>query len=163
MIYAETNIAELEQSLFGFRRTLRTDLIGVGQDLAEEAERDAKQLMESQIYQTPERGGYERTRKLIDSVDGFVQVENSGMSVNLEAFGGAGNRLYADFVERGTRGSRVSLDRITTDARGMSELELLSYARTTGLEPRPGIIPAIAEVERTAPDRLFEAQEKAWG
>ena len=159
----DTDLSAFEGHLSTFRRDLTLDLVGVGDDLLEEAKRDARSLMQSLIYDTPESPNYERSRKLYESVSGFTQATQEGVSVTLEAFGGNEGRIYGLWVEAGTGGSRVDLERIMDDARRGDSLSELVYGGTSGLRARPSVIPAIAELERSAPERLHEAERKAWG
>jgi hypothetical protein len=159
----DIDVTSFERDLFAFERDLRDELVGVAADLAEQAEQDARSRLDLLIYSQPERG-YERTGALRDSVQGSASVTLEGFSVDLSAFGGAGGRLYAEYNERGTYGSRISLDRILEEARASGyPLQLPAYPRGRGgLEARPFVSNAIAAAEDALEPFVLEAVDRAW-
>lgn len=161
MLKLDVDVSGLESLASDFRRTLPGELLGVAYDLSQQAEQDAKTEITRVIYNTPERGGYERTGALRDSIKGFAQVDRAGVTVGLEARGGAEGREYASYTELGTRGSFRDVASILADARDAPFGALASYSRSTGLEPRPYLYPALAEAERNLEGAILDAVDKA--
>lgn len=132
--------------------TAFTQLSGEGEDYARE-------LVDWQIYETPERG-YERTQALRRSIYAFkIKPSPNKYQVLIGAIGGAGGRAYALFNERGTYGGRITLQRILKDAIAVGPgLILLEYGEaSSGLEPRPFTIPAAVMVFRQFPNAFLVA------
>lgn len=161
----DIDLYAFERDLQAFDRELGEDLLGVGDDLAKQAEADARQRLETLVYSTPQRGGYERTRMLIDSVQGSTAPTPTGVEVTLEAVGGNGGRQYAAANETGTRARYVPLETLLREARADPDpLGMRPYERGPGgLEPRPYVAPAMARAEDELPEVVLEAVSKAWG
>lgn len=161
MLKLDVDLSGLESLASDLQRTLPGELLGVAHDLSQQAEQDAKTEINRVIYNTAERGGYERTGALRDSIKGFAEVDRVGVTVGLEARGGAGGREYASYNELGTRGSFRDVASILADARDAPFGALASYSRSTGLEPRPYLYPALAEAERNLEGAILDAVDKA--
>lgn len=137
------------------------DFSGLSRDLAEQSEHDARARLDLLIYNTPQRGNYERTGALRESVHSRAETSQDGFTVTLGATGSS-KRAYASYNELGSYGSGISLERALGDARASDDpLSIPAYPRSTGLEPRTYITPALAEAEDRLEDKLLEAIEKA--
>ena len=161
----EIDLFAFEQDLQRFDRELGDDLLGVGDDLGRQAESDAKARLETLVYGTPQRGGYERSRMLIDSVQGSAVSTREGFEVTLEAVGGNGGRQYAAANETGTRARYVPLETLLREARASDDpLGMSPYERGPGgLEPRPYVSNAMAAAEDGLEKPVLGAVSKAWG
>lgn len=158
----------------GFERHMRTvqaatlDNIDASMsELTDGAEDLAWDLINAQIYDTPPRGGYDRTGALRDSI--HAAKDRRGKSVwglYLGAIGGAAGRIYALYNERGTWGGRVTLQSIQRKAMQTKGIIRLQYGDPkSGLEPRPWIIPTMVMMVREFPNRVrdaVKAAEAAW-
>lgn len=121
-----------------------------------EAEALARQLIDVQIYDTPPRG-YARTGELKRSIYAFkARRGRDSWEIVVGAYGGAGGRLYALYNERGTYGSRVTLESILQRA-----LQLEYGNPGQGLEPRPWVIPSVVMVSRQVPAMVLKAIQDA--
>ena len=123
----------------------------------------ARDIIDQQIYRTPERG-YERTGKLGDSIYAFKRrAGRDSWEIVVGAYGGAGGRLYALYNERGTYGARVTLESILQRALAASSHPIqLEYGRPgEGLEPRPWVIPSIVMISRRVPAMVLQAVRDA--
>lgn len=140
-------------------------LLDLAAGLADDGEADAKARLETVLYSTPDRPPYERTRLLQDSVRGSAALTAEGFEVTLSAVGGSGGKAYAAANETGTLQSHRSLEALLREAR--SSPDPLSLPPDTpgrgGLEARPYISPALAEMERKLEGKLFGAIAKAVG
>lgn len=161
----DVDLYAFERDLQAFDRELGEDLLGVGDDLAKQAEADARQRLETGLYQTSPRSGYERSRMLIDSVQGSTAPTAEGFEMTLEAVGGNRGRSYASFNEEGTRARRVPLEALLREARTNPDpLGMSPYERGPGgLEPRPYVSNAMAAAEDSLDEVVLEAVSKAWG
>lgn len=135
-------------------------------DLAGDAKESAIDLINLQIYDTPARGNYVRTGALRSSI--HAEAERSGAtrwSIVIGAVGGAGGRKYALFNERGTWGSRVTLESIRARAEAAKThqgLIRLQYGDPkSGLEPRPWITPTIVMIAFYFPELVLTAIREA--
>lgn len=139
------------------------DFSGLSRDLAEQSEHDARARLDTLIYNTPQRGNYERTGALRDSVYSSAETDSDGFTVTLGAVGGSKGRRYAAPNETGSLASYNSLDSLLEAARGSNDpLNLPAYPRGQGgLEARPYISPALAEMERQLEGKLLGAIDKA--
>lgn len=123
------------------------------------AEEVAVEIINKQIYNTPERG-YKRTGALRDSVYAvLIKKPPNVWELEIGALGSSA-RSYALYNERGTYAGRMELDAIMRDAIRASARVLihLEYGDpASGLEPRPWTIPAVVTMNR----ELFEQIERA--
>lgn len=162
----EIDLYAFEQDLQRFDRELGDDLLGVGDDLAKQAEADAENVITRLIYSQPLRGNpvYDRTGAARDSIQASVTPTREGVDINLEGTGGAGGREYFAALELGTRQRRRTLDDVLSEARGSSDpLGLPPGERGPGgLESRSSILTALAAAEDALPDAVLEAVSKAW-
>lgn len=151
----ETDSSGLEQLLTEMDTGLTAALPGLAEDLKVQGVSDTQQRLDLMIYSTPERG-YERTGKLRESIHGDASADGDGLTVALSGGPGARNKSYSEYNELGTFGSRVSLDRALKDARAADDpLGLPAYPRSSGLESRPFVLPALAEMEDRLEEQLF--------
>lgn len=155
----ETDLSGLEQLL---NAADDLDFRALARELAEDGLRDTHEIMKAEIYSQPASPSYERSRKLTDTAKSYEEVDRDGFTVTLEARGGNKGRLYGEYVERGTYGSRISLEQIMRDARAQSSLEPLDYSRgENGMRARPSVMVAAAEMERQLEGKLLELIDKA--
>lgn len=131
-------------------------------DLTGEARELAVDIVNAQIYDTPERG-YDRTGALRDSIyTAKDRPKRTKWRLLVGARGGAGGREYALYNERGTYSGRVSLQSIRRRAEAMQGLILLQYGDPAkGLEPRPWTIPTLVMVARFLPKLVADAVRDA--
>jgi len=132
--------------------------------LAAQGRELARDNVTHQIYATPQRSGYKRTRLLIRSIFGEAEATPTGAMVTI---GAAAH--YAAYNEFGTYdgfdmlggsggalGNLIYLSRqVNGDAR---QLEFGQVER--GLEPRPYIIPALIQLEMMAPEMMAAAHQR---
>ncbi len=152
---------------------ITTDNIDRGvSGLSGEAKDMAVDLINAQIYDTPPRGGYDRTGALKASVYAAKdRHRRTRWRIMVGARGGAGGREYALYNERGTYGGRVSLESILKRAEGAAltaGLIRLQYGDPSkGLEPRPWTIPTAVAVSRmfvaVVQQAVREAEREARG
>lgn len=155
----KVDLSGLEKHIKASNVGTRAALDTLFTQLANDGEGFARELVDWQIYETPERG-YERTQALRRSIYAFkIRVSPNKFQVLIGAIGGAGGRAYALFNERGTYGGRISLQRILKDAIEVGPgLILLEYGEPrSGLEPRPFTIPAAVMVFRQFPNAFLVA------
>ena len=161
MITFEIDLSEFEALVAGVQTQLPRELAGVAFDMGEDGERYVRDAMQQLIYSQPERG-YERTELLLDSAFGYGQITAEGFDVVVGAVGGANGRRYADYVNRGTYGSRQDRERLLQDARSASSFSPRAYEQEgSGLEARPFVEPSIAQLERELEEQVLRAVERA--
>ena len=121
----------------------------------------ALELINTLIYNTPQRGGYIRTGALRRSIEFYVRGNQYSTSIYAVA-GRDLIRPYAKFNEQGTRESHVSAEDILAQARStVGELILLEYGRGRGgLEPRPFMYPTLIFMERILPEEVYAALQR---
>lgn len=130
--------------------------------LRDEAEDDARRIITLLIYSTPERG-YIRTGALRDSIfAGAFQAGDDNWVITVGATG-SNEREYALFNELGTLGGHRSFDEILAEASGTTgDLILLEFGQpSSGLEPRPWVIPSVVGVVKKAPPLVIQAVRRA--
>jgi hypothetical protein len=121
----------------------------------------ARDIVTVQIYATPQRGDYRRTRYLLRSI--YSAVEKIGTSGRAVVVGASAS--YAAFNEYGTYdgwiGENASSEIVEAARAVQSDLITLEYGRVeVGLEPRPFIIPALVMLERKAPELVMRAMRR---
>lgn len=131
-------------------------------EAATEAREIAVDIVNAQIYDTPERG-YDRTGALKDSITARKErPSKTKWRIIVSARGGAGGREYALYNERGTYDGRVTLESIRKRAEVMAGLILLQYGNPSkGLEPRPWTIPTMVMVSRFFAEMVMQAVRDA--
>ena len=140
----------------------RIDTAFVG--LQDAAENLARRVVDAQIYDTPPRGGYDRTGALKRSIYAIrIREAPFRWQLVVGAVGGAGGRSYALFNERGTYGGRISLEQVLADAKAAGPgLIVLEYGDPeSGLEPRPWTIPTVVMVHNSLPEIVLDAIRRA--
>lgn len=154
----------LEEHYKTLMREIQKNVDAVMTKSVSTAEEVAVEIINKQIYNTPERG-YERTGALRDSVYAvLIKKPPHVWELEIGALGSSA-RSYALYNERGTYAGRMELDAIMRDAimrdairasaRVLIHLEYGDPA--SGLEPRPWTIPAVVTMNR----ELFEQIERA--
>jgi hypothetical protein len=133
----------------------------IAQTLAALGKEFARDIVTVQIYATPQRGEYRRTRMLLRSI--YSAVERIGTSGRAVVVGASVS--YAAFNEYGTYdgwlGENASEEIVEAARRANSDLITLEYGRVeAGLEPRPFIIPALVMLERKAPELVMRAMRR---
>jgi len=119
----------------------------------------ARDIVTQQIYATPQRSGYQRTRMLIRSIYGSTErFQNGGYAIIVGA-----SAHYAAYNEFGTYQGYIGDDAVPDEIierarRHRGEPILVQYPPAdSGLEPRPFILPALVMVERELPGMVREA------
>lgn len=159
MIKFKVDISGLERHYKTLQSEVRKNIDAVMTRAVPTAEEAAVEVINKQIYNTPERG-YERTGVLRDSIYAVVIKKPPHIwELEIGALGSSA-RSYALYNERGTYAGRMELDDIMRDAirasaRVLIKLEYGDPAK--GLEPRPWTIPAVVMMNRD----LFDQIEKA--
>ena len=133
--------------------------LGVVADAAAAKGREfARDIVTQQIYATPRRSDYVRTRMLIRSI--YSSTSRSGTSYAVIVGASA---HYAAYNEFGTYEGYIGDDEIPDEIidrarRSRGEPIVLQYAPAAkGLEPRPYILPSLVMVERELPTMVREA------
>lgn len=163
-VQSSVDLTGLQRRMGKVTSGVRLELANVVRQLTQEAEAYATELITVMIYDTPQRGGYERTGMLRDSiVASSHQLASDRWEIRVYARGGAGGREYALFNELGTFDNHRSFEQILAAANvATARLIELNYGRPgKGLEPRPWVIPTAVHVARRAPLLILEAVRKA--
>lgn len=131
------------------------------QEVAVKGLSHALTLLDRLIYDTPQRGGYVRTRRLRRGMRTFVREETEGPVLYIinDARSKKG-APYPVYNELGTRSGFRPVDRILSQARRQlpTSLVLLEFGRVSGgLEPRPFFFPTLAFMEYQIPIELERA------
>lgn len=158
----QIDISGLEAHYKALDRLVAQNLDQGVSDLSGEAREIAVDIVNAQIYDTPERG-YDRTGALRSSIySAKDRRTRTKWRVIVGARGGAGGREYALYNERGTYRGRVSLVSIRRRAEVMAGLILLQYGDPSkGLEPRPWTIPTVVMLSRYFPTMVKQAVKDA--
>ena len=118
-------------------------------------------LLDALIYDTPPRGGYERTRRLRRGMKTFVREEDGGPVLYIinDARSKRG-APYPVYNELGTYANARNPADILAAAQGRvpSNLILMQFGKVgRGLEPRPFFFPTVAYAEHIIPIELERA------
>ncbi len=171
MITGEVDLSDFENHIGAILTGLTPALKELSGNLAEDAESYAFELINRQIYNTPLRSyfppgkdqkeTYYRTGALGRSIEGRGVAVKGIMQVTLEA-----SASYASENEIGRGESRISVSRLLASARqvgdplGMEEWPRKRPNEQEHLEPRPFIIPAVAQLENELPDEVFRMVDR---
>lgn len=162
-IHARTSIERFGRHMREVEKSTLDGIDAAMSELTDGAEEMAWDLINAQIYDTPPRGGYERTGKLRDSIHAAKdRPSRAKWLLYLAAIGGADDREYALFNELGTRGGRITRESLLRKALQTKGIIRLQYGNPkSGLEPRPWTIPTIVMISREFPSRVREAVQAA--
>lgn len=161
-LFLDIDTSEVDQLLqvldrFGQRDAGRVAM----QEVAVKSLEHALRLLDTLIYDTPPRGGYERTRRLRRGMKTFVREETEGPVLyfvnDARSKSGA---PYPVYNEMGTRALAQRPDAILNMARSRlpTDLVLIEFGRQSGgLEPRPFFLPTVAYAEHLLPVELERA------
>lgn len=171
MITGEVDLSDFEGYIGAILTGLTPALKELSGNLAEDAESYAFELINRQIYNTPLRSYfppgkaakeiYYRTGALGRSIEGRGVVADGIMQVTLEA-----SMPYARENEIGRGESRIAVAQLLASARQVGDpLNMEEYPRKRPseqehLEPRPYIIPAVAQLENELPDEVFRMVDR---
>lgn len=158
------DIGGLERHFAKLERDTMTNLDQLLVRNQDDAEDTARVLLNLQVYDTPERGGYKRTRSLWRSVYALrLRESRTVWSLVVGAVGGARGRSYALYVERGTYAGRIDLEQVWRDAQRVGQdLIHLEYGRPdAGMEPRPFTIPTVVMIVNSWSQSVLEAIREA--
>jgi hypothetical protein len=152
---------EMQRYLGQLNKEMPDAVATIAHTLATLGKEYARDIITVQIYATPQRGDYRRTRYLLRSIYSAVQsYENRGHRIAVGA-----SASYAAFNEYGTYdgwlGENASSEIVDAARRVQSDLITLEYGQVeVGLEPRPFIIPALVMLERKAPELVIRAMRR---
>jgi hypothetical protein len=152
---------EMQRYLVRLGREMPEAVATIAHTLATLGKEYARDIITVQIYATPQRGGYRRTRYLLRSIYSAVQAyKKDGHRIVVGA-----SASYAAFNEYGTYdgwiGENASEEIVEAARQAQSDLITLEYGNVeVGLEPRPFIIPALVMLERKAPELVIRAMRR---
>lgn len=155
MIYLTVDIQPAVARLTAINKAFLPVMRGRLYALAVDAENRAKDRMNLLVYNSAFRGS-PRTNALRDSVYSNVNEIAGVFDIVLGASGGQGDKVYADFIEFGTKGSRITREGLLTTLISMTNpMDLKPYEQGRGgLEPRPSILPAVVDMSNRIPEAV---------